>query len=352
MGGNGEKGGGDGSRFVLSPENAGRYLVARGVLDALTPLEVRLLGGGISNVVLCATQRGRSVVVKQALERLRVEDDWRARPERAVAEAEALALAGGLTPGAVPEVIDVDERCCALTISAAPAGWRSWKDELLSGIVEPAVAARLGELLAVWHTTTAGDSKLARAFASSEAFEELRIDPYYLTVARRRPELAGALGELVGRLRETKVCLVHGDYSPKNVLVGEALWVIDFEVAHYGDPAFDPAFMLNHLFLKRLHLPGSTPALESCAEEFWGAYERASLPLRPDVAYVLAHVGALMVARIEGKSPVEYLSAKEREDALRIGEALISKPPGSVREALEVLDAHTSTAQGRRGGTR
>ena len=312
----------------------GDYLIERGVFDAVGAIEAAALGGGVSNVVLAARQRGRRVVVKQALERLRVADEWLANPERVITEGDALRLAERLVPGSVPEVLDLDPDAFVLTIAQAPAGWATWKDRLLAGNADPAVAARLGELLATWHTQTFEDREVRRMFGGVGTFEELRVEPYYRTVARRRPDLSAAVEAYVERMQATRLCLVHGDYSPKNVLLGSGLWVIDFEVAHYGDPAFDLAFMLNHLLLKRLHVPDASVQLGLCTEAFWSAYEGQSTQLVPSITYVLGHVGCLMVARVDGKSPAEYLTTAEREAARDIGSRLLFDPPRSIAAAI------------------
>jgi tRNA A-37 threonylcarbamoyl transferase component Bud32 len=324
-----------GDRELLSPATVGPFLAQRGLVPEGATVVARELGGGVSNVVLAVTVEGRAMVVKQAMPRLRVQDEWLATRERAISEAEALRVALRLTPGAVPEVLDVDRGACVVTIGHAPVGWRNWKEDLLAGDVDPAVAGRLGELLAVWHGATHGDVDLARRFGDLQAFDQLRIDPYYRTSASRRPELAEAIGEALERMSRTQVCLVHGDYSPKNVLVGDGVWVLDFEVAHYGDPAFDLAFMLNHLLLKQIHRPALASELAGCARAFWDAY-RAGMPagLVPETPYVLAHLGCLMVARVDGKSPAEYLAAGERERARALGSCLLLEPPASLDAAL------------------
>lgn len=323
---------------LLSVETVGDYLVQRGVFSRTGPITVGQLGGGISNVVLAATQGDLSVVVKQALEKLRVADLWPASRERTITEAEALRLAQRLSPGSVPEVLDLDRQACALTILAAPGGWENWKQRLLAGDADPAIAEDLGRLLAKWQGATSGDAAVARAFGSTQVFYQLRVDPYYITVAKRRPELQAAIEDLVARMQGTRLCLVHGDYSPKNVLVGQGRWVIDFEVAHYGDPSFDIAFMVNHLLLKRLHVPTAAADLALCAKAFWRAFESVLVPLAIRPTYVFGHVGCLMVARVDGKSPVEYLGQAEREIARRIGSQFLLDPPASMEEALELSD--------------
>jgi 5-methylthioribose kinase len=289
-------------------------------------------------VVLAAECGATSVVVKQALPRLRVPELWLAKRERAISEADALVLAATITPGAVPAVLDLDRDSCALTIAAAPRGWSTWKSRLLAGDADPAIASRLGSILGSWHRATVADDGVARRFADYEAFDQLRVDPFYRTVAQRHPELADAIGALMARMEATHLCLVHGDYSPKNVLVGDGVWVIDFEVAHFGDPAFDVAYMLNHLLLKLVHVPRSSPELELSANCFWNAY-RTAVPaeLAPELPYLLGHVGALMVARVDGKSPAEYLARPEQEIAREAGSRLLLEPPQTLRAAIEAV---------------
>ena len=341
------------SSTLLSVQTVDEYLIARGIFDPTGAIEARELGGGVSNLVLAARQGGLRVVVKQALERLRVPDEWLARRERAITESEALRLAARIAPGSVPEVIDLDREACVLTLSEAPADWGNWKEKLLSGEADPRVAARLGELLAVWHTETFEDRNVAREFGSSQAFDELRIDPYYRTVGRRRAELSSAVDGLVQRMRATRLCLVHGDYSPKNVLVGSGLWVIDFEVAHYGDPAFDLAFMLSHLLLKRLHVPQASSELKLCAEAFWGSYERVAAPLCAGRCVCVGSCrlsdGCACGRQVACRIPHRRPNARLLADRLRAP----VRSPGNVGEAFALLERCRVAAsrQSWRGGT-
>jgi 5-methylthioribose kinase len=115
--------------------------------------------------------------------------------------------------------------------------------------------------------------------------------------------------------------------------------VLDFEVAHYGDPVFDPAFMLNHLMLKAIHRPGDLVAYQACAETFVAAYEDG-LPweLRPDPPALAGHIGCLMLARVDGKSPAEYLTDSQRLIARLLGTQLVTDPPATLEDAWTRLD--------------
>jgi 5-methylthioribose kinase len=306
----------------LSLENVAAYLVRRRIFGAADVLEVEELTGGVACAVFAVRGEGKRVVVKQALERFRVADEWLVPPERAAAEAHALELMARLAPGSAPTLLDSDAEAFVLVMEEAPGDWRPWKALLLDGTADPSVAARLGELLAILHSADAD-------LGSTESFEAQRVDPYLRTIQRRHPELAERIGAYIDRLLETTSCVVHGDYSPKNVLVGDdGLWVIDWEVVHRGDPAFDLAFLLNHLLLKAIHRPQARDGYAACGRAFLDAYGPVE-----DMPFLLGLTGCLMLARVDGKSPAEYLTKSGRERARAAGIALLTAPPGSLREA-------------------
>jgi aminoglycoside phosphotransferase (APT) family kinase protein len=292
------------------------------MVEAADGLDIEELTGGVACAVFAVRGDGKRVVVKQALERFRVADEWLVPRERAAAEAQALELMARLAPGSVPGLLDSDAASFALVMEEAPAEWQPWKAQLLAGAADPSVAARLGALLAVVHSADAD-------LGSPESFEAQRVDPYLRTIQQRHPGLAERIGAYIERLLGTRLCVVHGDYSPKNVLVGdEGLWVIDWEVVHRGDPVFDLAFLLNHLLLKTIHLPRARDGYETCGQAFLDAYGPVE-----DMPYLLGLVGCLMLARVDGKSPAEYLTEPERDQARTAGIALLSDPPNVLEVA-------------------
>ena len=313
----------------LSVDELPAYLVRRGVASAVQSVEV--LEGGVSNDVYGVFADSRRLVVKQSCARLRVADEWVATQERTLNEAAALRFARAVTPEHVPRVVDVDEERLVLVIAAAPATWPSWKQLLLGGVVDVEVATTLGRVLADWQqgsTVPPTDPRLD----DLRAFAQLRLEPYHLTTAKRRPDVADRIHELVAELRERRTAFVHGDFSPKNVLVGERVWVIDFEVAHYGNPAFDVAFLLSHLALKTVARPAHAAAYTDAAGGFWTAY-RDRGGAATDFAEVGGHTAALLLARVDGKSPVEYLDTRRQAAVRGAARSLLRAPPASV-EAL------------------
>ena len=306
--------------------DAAAYLAERGLVRAGVPLSVERLGGGVSSEIVAVRGPGVRLVVKRALPRLSVEEEWLSDPARVVREAEALRFARALTPEAVPEVVDVDAERCIATMTLAPDGWVSWRDELLAGRIDAALGRRLGELLARWHA-----ARVPPSLADAGAFVELRIDPFHRTVAERHPRLAPQIEAVAKSLLERPRCLVHGDFSPKIVLFGAGgLWVLDWEVAHYGDPVFDLAFLLTHLLLKSIHRPADARAYRGVAKAFLDAYGG----VRGELA---ANVGCLLLARVDGKSPAPYLRPAEQERVRELGRDLLADPPPAILEAWDRL---------------
>ncbi|MBM3766027.1 MAG: hypothetical protein FJW32_11605 [Acidobacteria bacterium] len=319
--------------FSLSVDNAGDYLASHGFGGSR---DIVALGGGVSNIVIAAATVHGRVVAKQALEKLRVEADWRSRPDRALREALALQeVAKILPPGRVPEVLLVDSENCIYAMRSAPPDSRDWKTLLLRGEVDPRVAAQAGEILGqIVHNTWLRPEWRAR-FGDQTVFDELRLDPYFRFTASRFPEFAAHLEKLIADCRDRAVALVHGDWSPKNLLVhGEQVTAIDFEVVHFGNPSFDTGFLINHLLLKSIHRPELAGAYEVCASEFWRAYDPRESWLWDAT---MAQLGGLLLARVAGKSPAEYLTGPQKVVAWRCAQAIVKTPPGSIREVWQCL---------------
>ena len=321
---------------LLDAGEVAGYLAGRGVLTPDAAVTVESLGGGVSNAVFAIHGPGHGLVLKQALPRLRVADTWEADPARALREGLALQTLHALTPESVPDCLDVDETRYAIVMPHAPAGWHDWKSRLLTGEARVDAAAQLGRLLATWHLATR--SGLPELLHDRIAFDQLRVDPYYRTVMTRRPDLSDLLAACLDRLLEAPECLVHGDFSPKNVMLGpDGLWVIDLEVAHYGDPAFDLAFMVSHLVLKAVRRPGDRDLYAACAVTFASEYAELAGDMTPPWNHVIRHVGCLLLARVIGKSPVEYLDDKQRSLASAVGEELLIRPPSGVPQLWKRL---------------
>jgi aminoglycoside phosphotransferase (APT) family kinase protein len=320
----------------LSLENAGEYLLSRGI----RAVRIRELGGGVSNTVLLVNTDQGSFVLKQSLPRLRVKDEWLADRSRILREMSGLIDAATfLLAGSVPKVLWADPSNYLFAMSVA--GGRSWKEQMFGGVFDPEVAHKTGSLLGLLIRSTWKDQHYQQKYGEQTAFDQLRIDPYYRRIAQRHPDVAGRVTELISASSERRVALVHGDWSPKNILVQPGgLTVIDFEVVHFGDPSFDAAFCLNHLVLKWFCLPAHRPALEALMAAYWsGLLEK--LPTGASSFFegaALRHLGCLMLARVDGKSPVEYLNDEQSKTEIRrVAKKLIFRSPTILDELMRTI---------------
>lgn len=332
--------------FHLSPESLPAYLEGKKLVQNAKDCVVRELGGGVSNIVLLAEwpdHPERRWVVKQSLGRLRVKDDWRSDRNRIFLEAESIRMLRPVLGNSIPEVIHLDRSNYLYVMSAAPAGSTVWKESLLAcRRSDEAVAHEAGVLLARLINATGADPRFKRWFGARNNFEQLRIDPYYRTTAvrhKRHPEVYLALQNLIKDSLEIRTALVHGDYSPKNILVrGRDVFLIDFEVVHWGDPSFDAGFLLNHLFLKAFHRPKFAPLYFGAVRAFWKALQTGlgPDPLGGFERMTIRHLGALMLARIDGKSPVEYIQDEDTKEKVReIARIILLDPPLWVFELTD-----------------
>jgi len=308
---------------MLTETTVVQHLRTRGIVGAAESAQVARLAGGISAATFRITTLEGGYVVKQPLPVLAVAQSWPASQERADVEAAAIDRLQMVTPLYVPRLVDYDPDEHVLVLSAAPYGWAEWRQLLLQGHVDMTVGATLGRVLGLWHRATGSGSADLGPFQSLNGFYELRGRPYYEAAAACRPELAEPMLRCLGELVDQRSCLVHGDFSPKNVLIGPgSLWVLDFEVAHIGNPIFDLAFMLHHLVMKRVHVADAAGALLACGRAFVSAYSGAADD-RIDERDLVRHVGALLLARVYGQSVTAYLTPAEAEQVSTLGIAAV-----------------------------
>lgn len=319
------------------------YLRDRGLIDDTEEPFFQILKGGVSNrTVWVSRGDGEEWVIKQALPKLRVQVDWFSDPARIQRETCGLRWLARIIPRHVPEVVFNDKETNILAMTAIPQPHYNWKAALLNGAVEGRFAHSFGKLLAKIHSAVEQYPELADEFAERRFFEELRLEPYYGYAATQVPETAPFLTQLIEDTRARQFALVHGDYSPKNALIyRESLIILDYEVIHFGDPAFDIGFSLAHFLSKAHHLPAQRGAFLELARQFWRTYLRELTPERREIVgpYAVKHTLACLLARVAGRSPLEYLDAIERERQKRIVLELMKQDISKISDLIDALGA-------------
>jgi tRNA A-37 threonylcarbamoyl transferase component Bud32 len=323
------------ARDTLYEDLARLGLIGPGERPPATPL-----AGGVSSDIWKVDLSCGPVCVKRALAKLKVVQDWQVPVERSRYEIRWFRTVARILPEAVPEIVAADEELGAFAMAwLPPERYPLWKRQLLDGRVEPGTAEAVGARLAAIHAGTARDPMLPGLFPTDAIFHEIRLSPYLEAAAKRHPDRAEALLRIVETTASTRKALVHGDVSPKNILVGPAGPVfLDAECAWFGDPAFDLAFCLNHLLLKCLvRREAVGPLLASfslmSARYLSGVDWEPAADLEARAAVLLP---GLLLARVDGKSPVEYLTEEaDRQRVRRAARELLAMPRARLQAVAQ-----------------
>jgi aminoglycoside phosphotransferase (APT) family kinase protein len=318
------------------PDQLIAYLRQTGRIGPNETPKIRILAGGVSNrTVLVERNDGSAWVVKQALEKLRVAVDWFSDPARIHREAAALRILPDLAPpGAITPLVFEDMAFHLLAMRAVPSPHENWKTMLMAGNVRPDHVEQFGRLLGSIHRNASERAdELGEMFDDRSFFQSLRLEPYYQYAGRQVPEAGRFMNELIHDTLANRFTLVHGDYSPKNILVHQdRLVLLDHEVIHWGDGAFDIGFALAHFLSKAHHLPAHRAQFAEAAHRFWTTYAAQTHWPQPMEPRAVRHALGCLLARVRGRSPLEYLDEPHRRRQERIAVQMMRSPPQTVAE--------------------
>ena len=316
----------------------------REVMNGATNEPAALLPGGVSSDIRLVEYAGTQYCVKQALPQLKVQAVWQAPVERNHSEAEWLRVVGDFAPNAVPNVVYEDQAAGWFVMEYLPPGrYPVWKSQLRDGAIDSGFAATVGAQLARIHAATANRADLAQRFANERIFYPIRPEPYLIATGCVHPHLAARLQTLSDVTMNTRLALVHGDVSPKNILAGPHGPVfLDAECAWYGDPAFDLAFVLNHMLLKCVWRPQWTGRYLQCFDALGDAYlDGVNWEARAVMEQRTAHLlPGLLLGRIDGKSPAEYITGDADKNVVRaVAGRLLTDPVSSLAALRDAWSA-------------
>ena len=324
------------------PDQLVQYLRVREHIGSDEKPEIEPLPGGVSNRTFLVRRRhGECWVLKQALPRLRVPTAWFSHPSRNHVEAMALRWLPKLAPpDTIPGLVFEDPENHLLAMLAVPPPHENWKTVLLNGHLNEDHVRQFATLLGRIHRSSSEQKhELLPLFQDQSFFESLRLEPYYAYTANQLAEAASFLNDLIRETRQHRDCLVHGDYSPKNVLIHAGrLVLLDHEVIHFGEPAFDLGFSLTHLLSKAHYLSAQRSSFVSAARLYWSTYLQAVAPFHLSADFesrVVHHTLACLLARVAGRSTLEYFSPDHRRAQQEIVLQLIPSIPQNATELID-----------------
>jgi hypothetical protein len=323
-------------------ENLISYLKDRKIISDSVDYSVHYCTGGVSGTVVFLTIGDEEIIVKQALSKLKVKEDWKCDPSRMYVEQLSNKIYHKIAPDNVPAVLFYDAENYIYGRVAAPEYCTMWKSDLMEGKLDFVVARKSIESLVDVHNVCSTDKEVAKEFSDKKVFYDLRIEPYIDFTVSKHPEYKEIGDRLSKSLMENSITLVHGDYSPKNIMVeNNKIFILDFEVAHYGNPVFDLAFFANHFVLKSIKFPERNLAYLSMLKYMLGIYYgkmnfKGTNLISEDFVSLL---GMLMLARVDGKSPVEYLVDDDEKKHLvrKIAAILMESGITDYKEAIDVI---------------
>lgn len=325
----------------MDEEELLRWMVNTGILQPGAIVQFEPLSGGVSSDVIRVQTEDQTFLLKRALPKLRVKEEWFASPERGITERKCLKQLDKIIPGSVPKVLFHDDRNGLFAMEFLD-GASDWKRHLMQGRLDPEIPGRIGRLLAEIHRRSYRSDRVLASFREKKLFYELRISPYFLFIKDKFPSCRNKLDSLSEQLMESEDVLTHGDFSPKNILVRNGKPVIvDCEVAHAGHPSFDIAFIIHHLLLKSMHVEPMRLSYLGAAKELYRVYFENVMVISEDAYRAFTHqtIGALLLARTDGKSPAEYLTDAGRETARRLGKSLLEASISNLDQiTMEVLE--------------
>lgn len=317
---------------MLNEKSVVPYLRHRGILHKDATVEI--FSGGVSSRVFGIHNHDVDLVLKQALPELKSAITWPADRRRATNEARAMKTLHAITPNNVPQLMDVDPEEFTLTMNRSPREFSVWKSELLNGIIDPEIGRELGRILALWHNAGVQSEALRSRFMEDKIFEQLRVWPFYRVLQEKNPGLSETISGMIAQITEEKTTLVHGDFSPKNILVapGREPIILDFEAINTGNPVFDLAFLLAHLLCKEIRTDSSEQkaSLRKTAIEFLAAYKKHSEIKVAD--NLKDHVALIALTRVDGVSLVNYLDSDQQESVRSITKRVLSSPGADVMD--------------------
>jgi hypothetical protein len=305
---------------ISSKDVLEKYLLERNIINAEEGYSFHYCKGGVSGTVVFVYAGKKPIIIKQALAQLKVKEEWHCDPNRMGIEYKSNEIYHRLVPDCAPAVYFYDDKNYIYGREAVPENCSMWKTDLFSGLLDFHVAEKSIRTLLMVHEKCAGDAEVAAMFADKQIFYELRISPYIEFLVDKYPHLKNFAAPIIKELMESSITLIHGDYSPKNIMtIGRNISVLDYEVACYGHPVFDLAFFAAHFVLKAVkhkQWAGAYISMLKYMLEIYFTEIRFMNAANLEEGFIKL-LALLLLARIDGKSPAEYIDAETDKELVR-----------------------------------
>ncbi len=282
---------------------------------------------GVSSDIWHVKTSTNEYCIKRALAKLTVKEDWFAPVDRSKFEVKYFHYCKKIEPNSFPKILGYDEKNFILAME-----WFDnkkfivWKKRLLEKSISLKDGKRIGKLLGIIHKFFYKKKKYKKIFLNDNTFYDIRIEPYLVFTSKFYPEFSEYYKTTIDLLKKNKSTVIHGDFSPKNILLGKNYPVIlDAETACWGNPAFDLAFLNNHIILKSILNKEIFQNYLKLGKNILETY-MANFPIVNNKKFIKNFIilqALLILARVDGKSPVEYFKNKHKNLARNFAKNLL-----------------------------
>ena len=327
-----------------------QYLLEKKIVNPTGGYSFHYCKGGVSCTVVFVYAGEKQLIIKQGLAQLKVKEEWLCDPNRMNIEQESNRIYHELVPDCAPVIYFYDGDNFIYGREAVPEDWRMWKADLLAGKLDFSAAGKVANTLLTVHNACSRDRAVAEAFDSKDIFYNLRISPYFEFTKSKHPERSDFISSVIDFLMEAKVTLIHGDFSPKNIMTdGNAVSILDYEVAHYGHPAFDLGFFSTHFVLKAIKNKAWAESYLNMLVYMMDIYFRGVDCMDPktlEECYIKTWA-LIVLARVDGKSPAEYITDEADKALVReVAFAMIDENLTGYRDAAAMVLQKVKQARG------
>ena len=304
-------------------------------------LEIKRLKGGVSCEVYKAKTIKNTYCIKRALPKLLVKKDWYVKTNRIKYEYLWLKHCKKLLPKSIPKIYKFDEKSKYLILEYLnEKKFLNLKSEFLKGKINYKLINKIGKNLSIIHNNSTKKNIEKKFSPNFRNFYDLRLDAYFNEVKRVHPNLSSFVNNINKQYKENRTTLVHGDMSPKNILFYKnEIKFLDAETSNFGDPVFDVVFFTNHLLIKSIYLPNKKNQFLKAYKNFIDTYISNSNCEDKKFFFrrCLNMIPLMLIARVDGKSPVEYVtSVKMKNEIRKLSFKLLNKKDISFGNLLNI----------------
>ena len=306
-------------------------------------IQYKKLTGGVSSEVYHVKTNKNNYCIKRSLKRLLVKKKWIANTNRIKFEYLWLKHCQNILKRNIPNTYEFNNKKKYIVMEYLKTSqYKTLKQLYFNKIININTIRSISKHLYKIHSNSS-NYKTKKTFEGNyKNFYDLRLDPYFNEVGRVYPKYKGYIKKINENYIKHSNTLVHGDFSPKNILVGKnKIIYLDAECCNFGDPVFDLVFFTNHLLIKSIFFKDKSQEFIKLYISFYREY-LSNLSTKHFNSYIdriIKMTPIMLLSRVDGKSPVEYINKVKIKNIIRKKSfLLLDSKISSLNDIIKVIN--------------